>query len=271
MQVRKTASVVALTLTGLLALSACNAQDTSNVAIVNGVPIPSARMDYVIKAQAQQGQQDTAELRKQVREALITREILAQEAVRKGMDKEQTVVVGVDMARQEFLIRAYFEDFVKKNEPTAEEIKAEYERVKAQQTAGGTKQEFKARHILIKDEKKAKSVLNQIIKANGKNFAQLAKANSEDSGSKKDGGALDWSDGSNFVPEFGAALTKLHKGEFTKELVKTKYGYHIIMVDDIRTAEFPPLDQVKDKVAQQLLARKRDEAIDALRKAAKVE
>jgi peptidyl-prolyl cis-trans isomerase C len=270
MQPRKIAALAALTFSGMLPLAACNAEE-GNVAIVNGVPIPAARMDYVIKAQVQQGQQDTPDMRKQVREVLITRELLTQEAVKQGLDKEASVVTGVEMARQEFLIRAYFDDFLKKNQPTDDELKAEYERVKAQQTAGGSKQEFKARHILIKDEKKAKSVLQQIVKANGKNFEQLAKTYSEDSGSKKDGGLLDWSDGSNFVPEFTEAMTKLKKGEFTKSLVKTKYGYHIIRVEDVRTAEFPPFEQVKDRVAQQLLTKKRDEAIDAVRKSAKVE
>jgi peptidyl-prolyl cis-trans isomerase C len=272
MHARNIATILALTLTGMLPLSACKAQEGANVAIVNGVPISAERMNYVLKAQAQQGQQETPELRQQVREVLITRELLTQEAIKLGLDQEPTVKTGVEMARQEFLIRAYFDDFVKKNQPTEADVQAEYERVKAQQTAGGSKQEYKARHILIKDEKKAKSVLQQVIKANGKNFSQLAKANSEDQGSKRDGGSLDWSDGSNFVPEFGAALSKLKKGEFTKTLVKTKYGYHIIIVDDVRTAEFPPLDdKIKQGITQQLLTKKRDEAIEAIRKSATVE
>jgi peptidyl-prolyl cis-trans isomerase C len=270
MQARTTAALGALTLLGLL--TAAHAQDSGTVATVNGVAISAERMEYVLKAQAQQGQQDTPDLRKQVREVLITRELLSQEAAKLGLDQDPGVKTGVEMARQEFLIRAYFDDFVKKNQPTDEEITAEYERVKTEQTAGGTRQEYKARHILIKDEKKAKAVLAQVVKAKGKNFAQLAKANSEDQGSKKDGGALDWSDGSNFVPEFGAAMTKLKKGEFTKQLVKTRYGYHIIMVDDVRAAEFPPLDdKIKQGISQQLLTKKRDQAIEALRQAASIQ
>jgi peptidyl-prolyl cis-trans isomerase C len=269
---RITAALGALALFSLLPLPATHAQEADNVATVNGVAIPADRMDYVLKAQVQQGQQDTPELRKQVREVLITRELLSQEAVKLGLDQDPSVKTGVEMARQEFLIRAYFDDFVKKNQPSEAEVTAEYERVKAEQTAGGPRQEFKARHILIKDEKKAKGVLAQIVKANGKNFAQLAKANSEDQGSKKDGGALDWSDGSNFVPEFSNALTKLKKGEFTKQLVKTKYGYHIIMVDDVRAAEFPALDdKIKQGISQQLLTRKRDQALEALRQGAAIQ
>ena len=119
------------------------------------------------------------------------------------------------MAKQEFLIRAYFDDFIKNNVVTEEETQAEYEKVKAEQSGTGERKEYKARHILMKDEKAAKAVLAQLNKAKGKNFAALAKAKSEDTGSKNDGGALDWSDGSNYVPEFAAALTKLQKGEWT--------------------------------------------------------
>jgi peptidyl-prolyl cis-trans isomerase C len=269
MQFIKPASAAGAALAGMLTLAACNAED--NVAIVNGVPIPQARMEYVVKSQVQQGQQDNEQLRKQVKDVLITRELLAQAAVQKGLDKSPEVQTGVDMARQEFLIRAYFDDFIKNNAVTDEELKAEYERVKAQQSGGGERKEYHARHILMKDEKAAKAVLAQVNKAKAKNFATLAKAKSEDNGSKAEGGLLEWSDGSNFVPEFGAALVKLNKGEWTKQLVKTQYGYHIILVEDIRELQFPPFDQVKDRIGQQVMAEKRDKAIEALKASAKVE
>src|SRR5512145_3362969 len=275
MQLMKAAAAAALTLAGMLALSACNAQDsnagTANIAVVNGVPIPQSRLDYVIKAQVQQGQKDDETMRKQIKEALITREILAQEAVKKGLDKDPNLQTQVDMARQEFLIRAYFDDFVKNNNVTEEELKAEYERVKAQQSGNGERKEYQARHILIKSEKQAKAALAQINKAKGKNFAQIAKAKSEDPGSKAEGGLMDWSDGSNFVKEFSDAMVKLDEGQYTKQLVKTQYGYHIIMMDDVREMQFPPFEQVKERIEQQMLAQKRDKAIEALRTSAKVE
>jgi len=284
MQLLKSASATAVALAGMLTLTACNAEQ-GVVAIVNGVPIPQARMEYVIKSQVQQGQQDSEQLRKQVKDVLITREVLAQEAIRKGLDQSQEVQTGVDMAKQEFLIRAYFDDFVKNNAVTEDEIKAEYEQVKSQQSAGGTRKEYLVRHILVKvdqkdtqnankwtaAEKKGKGILVEVNKAKGKNFAQLAKARSEDPGSKAEGGLLDWSDGSNFVPEFTEAMVKLDKGAWTKQLVKTNYGYHIIMLEDVRSMEFPPLEQVKDRIEQRLLTVKRDKAIEALRTSAKID
>ena len=271
MRVMKAATVVAFTLAGLMAFIAGHAEDNANVAVVNGVPIPQARMEFVVKAQVQQGQKDTPELRQQVKDVLITRELLAQEALKKGLDKSPDVQTQLEMAKQEFLIRAYFDDFVKAASISDEQARAEYEKVKAAQTDNGKKVEYKARHILVKTEKEAKAILASLNKAKGKNFEQLAKQKSQDSGSKAQGGALDWSDGSNYVKEFTYALTKLHKGEYTKEPVKTRFGYHIIMLDDTRPVQFPPYEQVKDKVQQQLLAQARDKKIEELRAAAKVE
>jgi len=265
----KTASTLALVVAGLAALSLGYAAD-SNIAVVNGVPVSEARVDYIVKTQIQQGQKDSPELRKNVADVLITREVLTQEAIKKGFDKDPAVVTQMDMAKQEFLIRAYFEDFIKRNPVSDEEITAEYEKIKAAQ--GGTdRKEYRAAHILLKDEKQANAVLAQINKANGKNFAQLAKAKSEDTGSKKLGGDLDWSDGSNYVKEFSDAMMKLNKGEWTKKPVKTKFGYHIILLEDVRPVQFPPLEQVKDRISQQMLAQKRDKEIEALRAGAKIE
>jgi len=73
------------------------------------------------------------------------------------------------------------------------------------------------------------------------------------------------------VPEFAAAISKLDKGQYTKEPVKTRFGYHIILLEDTRPVEFPPFDQVKDRVAQEMLKQVRDKKIDELKAAAKIE
>lgn len=271
MQLMKRATAAALALASALAFNLGHAADQGTVAIVNGLPIPQARMDYVVKAQVQQGQKDDEALRKNVKDALIMREVLTQDAIKKGLDKTPEYQTQLDMAKQEFLIRAYFDEYLKNNPLSDEETKAEYERIKKEQTGNGERKEYKARHILIKDEKKAKAALAEITKTKGKSFAAVAKAKSEDGGSKAQGGALEWSDGSNFVKEFGEAMTKLKKGEYTKSLIKTQYGYHIIMMDDVRDMQFPELDQIKDKLQQQLLGQKRDKLIADLRAAAKIE
>jgi peptidyl-prolyl cis-trans isomerase C len=271
MQCFKTLTAVGLSLAASLTLLPSYAQEQGNVAVVNGVPIPQARMDMILKSQVQQGQQDTPEMRKNLKDVLITREIIAQDAIKKGLDKQPDVQTQLDLAKQEFLIRAYFDDLLTNSKPTDDQLRAEYEKIKASQTEGGSKMEYRPRHILVKTEKEAKAVLANLKKTGGKNFAQIAKQKSMDSGSKAEGGLLDWSDGSTYVPEFTQGLTKLQKGEYTKEPVKSQFGYHIIMLEDTRNAQFPPFDQVKDKVQQEVLKQLRDKKIDELRAAAKIE
>lgn len=272
MQPTKIAKFLALPLAGALLVAAAvhAADDKGNVAVVNGTPIPQARMDFIVKSQVQQGQKDTPELRQQIKDVLITRELIAQDAAKKGLDKSPEVQSQLDMAKQEFMIRAYFDDLLKTAQPTDAQLHAEYDKLKASQE-GGKRTEYKARHILVKTEAEAKAIIASLNKNGGKNFAQLAKQKSTDKGSKEQGGQLDWSDGSQYVPEFSNAMSKLDKGTYTKEPVKTRFGYHVILLEDTRPVEFPPFDQVKDRVSQELLKQARDKKIDELRAAAKIE
>lgn len=277
----KSTAIAVLSLSGIVALTACNAQEPGkNMAVVNGVPIPQARMDFVMKMQQAQGQKDSEDMRKQLREALITREIVTQEAVKKGLDKSVDYQTQMDLAKQQVLVNSFIEDYLKSHEPTEAELKAEYEAVKKEQFDPNVK-EYKVRHILIntpkKDDpkaaaaakKKAEGILAQLQK--GAKFDELAKKYSDDAGSKVKGGELDWTDGANLVKPFAEAMKALGKGETSKTLVQTQYGYHIIRVDDVREPQFPPFEQVKDEVAKQLIGKQRDKVIEELRKAAKVE
>ncbi len=128
------------------------------------------------------------------------------------------------------------------------QLKAKYEQMK--QTAMNTKQ-YKVSHILVKDEKSANNVLAQLKK--GQKFAALAKKFSTDPGSKNNSGDLGWSDGSNYVPEFSAAIKTLQKGQYTTVAVKTQFGYHIIQLNDTKTgsSDFASFDKMKDQLKQQ--------------------
>lgn len=277
----KSAAAAALGMVGVVALSACNAQEPGkNMAVVNGVPIPQARMDFVMKMQQAQGQKDSPDMRKQLREALITREIVTQEAVKKGLDKSVDYQTQMDLAKQQVLVNAFIEDYLKTHEPTEADLKAEYEAVRKEQFDPNAK-EYKARHILVKTpqkddpkaaaaaKKKAETLLARLQK--GAKFEDLARKNSDDEGSKAKGGELDWTDGGNLVKPFADAMKAMSKGETSKTPVRTQYGFHIIRIDDVRDPQFPPYEQVKDEVAKQLIGKQRDKVIEDLRKAAKVE
>ena len=267
----KSSALVALSLSGMMLLGVCHAQKTDeNLAVVNGVPIPKARAEFVARMQTASGQQkDTPEFRQQLREALITREIITQEAIKKGLDKTPEFETQIALARQQALVGAYMEDYLEHHEPTEADLRAEYDKVKAEQYDPNAK-EYKVRHILVKTEKEAKEVLALLAKK-GTKFEDVAKKRSTDTGSKNKGGDLDWTDGSNLVPPFTEAMKALDKGQRTKTPVKTPYGFHIIEVVDVRTPQFPAFEDVKEQVAKQLISKQRDEMIDALRAAAKIE
>jgi peptidyl-prolyl cis-trans isomerase C len=266
----KTSLLAVLALGGTLVFTACQADDAStNIAVVNGVPIPKERLDFVAKIQAAQGQQDTEETRRQLREALITREIITQEAVKKGLDQSPEYRTQMELAKQQLLVNAFLEDYLKSHEPTEADMMAEYERVKAQDFDPDAK-EYKVRHIMVAKEAEAKAILAQ-LKQKGVKFEDLAKKKSMDNGSKNKGGELGWTDGSNLAKPFAEAMKSLKKGETTKTPVQTQYGWHIIRVDDIRDPTFPAYEEVKEQIARQLIAKQRDDLIDTLRKQATIE
>ncbi|MGH9576130.1 MAG: peptidylprolyl isomerase, partial [Terriglobales bacterium] len=248
----KSALLLALAAACLAVLPAGYAADTKqkNAAVVNGAPIPQARIDFVAKAQIAQSQgqqQDGPEFRENIREIMITREILYQEALKRKLDKNPDYQLQLDLAKQQIILGVLFEDINKKTQPTEADVVKEYERVKAQQGGDGGKQ-YKARHILVKEEAEAKQVLADL--QNGGDFAKIAAEKSTDPGSKDNGGELDWSEAEAYAQPFGEALKGLKKGEMTKEPVKTNYGYHIIELQDVRTLPFASLEQVKGQIQQ---------------------
>ncbi len=263
----------ALAATCLAVLPAGYAADTKqkNVAVVNGVPIPQSRIDFVAKAQIAQSQgqqQDGPEFRENVREIMITREILYQEAIKRKLDKNPDYQLQLGLAKQQIILGVLFEDINKKTQPSDADVFKEYERVKAQQGGDAGKQ-YKARHILVKEEAEAQQILADL--QNGGDFAKIAAEKSIDPGSKDNGGELDWAEAQAYVQPFGEALRSLKKGEMTKEPVKTSYGYHIIELQDVRTQPFPPLEQVKGQIQQTLANKAREDYIADLRAKAKIQ
>lgn len=221
-----------------------------NIAVVNGRPIPKARADFFVSEQVQQGQTDTPELQRMVRDELINREVLQQEAERRGLGSSNEVKQQMDLTRQAILLRALQQDFMKTHKVSDKELTEEYNRIKAQ---FGDK-EYRARHILVDSEDKAKSLIEQIRK--GAKFEEVAKQNSKDPGSGANGGDLDFAAPGNFVPEFSRAMTALQKGQMTDAPVKTQFGWHIIKLEDVRDAQIPSLDEVKPQLSQSLLGKR---------------
>ncbi|SAI73694.1 peptidyl-prolyl cis-trans isomerase [Bordetella ansorpii] len=219
-----------------------------NVATVNGKAITQKSLDEFVKLLVSQGATDSPQLREQVKQEMINRQVFVQAAEKQGIAKQSDVQTELELARQGILVRSLMAGYLEKHPVTDAQIQAQYDKLKKEQAG---KQEFKVRHILVKDEKTANDLLAQ-IKSDKTKFDELAKKNSQDPGSAERGGDLGWAPPTNYVPPFAEAVQKLKKGELADKPVQTQFGWHIIQVDDTRPVEFPPLDQVRPQLEEML-------------------
>ncbi|HEY6720315.1 MAG TPA: peptidylprolyl isomerase [Burkholderiales bacterium] len=231
---------------------------------VNGKAIPKSRLDFIVKQRAAQGQPDSEETRKAILDNLITQEVVAQEADRKGLAKTADVRAQLELTRQQVLAQALIQDHLKAHPVKDEEMLAEYNKVKASR---GDK-EYKARHILVDKEAEANEIIAQLKK--GAKFEDLAKQ-SKDPGSKDKGGDLDWNPPGTYVKPFADALSKLEKGKYTETPVQTQFGWHVIQLDDVRPMQFPPYDTVKQQLSTRMQEQEVQKFVGELRAKAKIE
>jgi peptidyl-prolyl cis-trans isomerase C len=202
--------------------------------------------DFMLKQRTAQGQPDTPELRQAIRDELNTRELIVREAKKQGLDKSPGMKAEMDLTAQTVLVRAFMADYLKAHPVPDDVLHKEYDQIKSQM---GDK-EYKVRHILVDKEDEAKDIIAQLQK--GEKFEKLASERSKDSGSKANGGDLDWNVPANFVKPFADAMVGLQKGKFTTSPVQTQFGWHVIELDDVRDAKVPGFDEVKPQLQQRM-------------------
>jgi len=217
-----------------------------------------AYFDFMLKQRTAQGQPDTPELRAAVRDELNTRELLVREAKKQGLDKTPALKTEMDLTQQTVLVRAYMADYLKAHPVPEDALRKEYDAIKGQI---GDK-EYKVRHILVDKEDEAKEIIAALQK--GEKFEKLADR-SKDTGSKANGGDLDWNAPANFVKPFADAMIALPKGKFTTTPVKSQFGWHVIQVDDVRDAKVPTFEEVKPQLAQRMQGQVVDKYLRDLR------
>lgn len=257
---------IAMAISAIIFSATAFAAEANKVATVNGVVIPEAKMTFFIQQLAARGQQDTPELRAKLKEDLIRNEIIVQEALKSGLDKNTEVIEQLDMARTQILFGAYISDYIKAHPIAEADMKSFYDtQVKAQFSG----KEYHARHILVATEAEAKSILADLKK--GKKFEDMAKSKSTDKGSGANGGDLGWASPTDFVKEFSDAMVKLPKGKIIDAPVKSQFGFHIIKIEDIRDAKGPAYEEVKADIQKELHNKMLQQLITDLRSKAKVE
>ena len=259
----------------LLVLSGCNADQDAKptaaasteviVATVNGAPINKSSIDMIVNESNGQQPVNTPEAREAIVNQLIIQTLIADEAIKQGLDKTPAVADQLNVLKLSVLSNAYIQNYLDTQKPSDDELKAEYERIKAAVVGS----EYHARHILVESESDAQTIIAE-LKKNPGSFAKLAEEKSLDTGSKANGGDLGWFDLSSMVPEFGNAAAKLEKGQISQAPVKTEYGYHIIQLEDSRPIQAPPFDEVKSHLVEAVQQKNLKTQVEDLKAKAKI-
>lgn len=248
------------------AAAAKAAEPGKTLAVVNGVALPQIFANFVRQSRVNRGGAPDTLTDEAVRDAVIIAELLSQEAMRKGLDKGPTLLAAMEFQKKELLSQALIEDYLRSHPLAEEAIKAEYD--KAKDKAGES--EYRARHILVNSEKEAKDLIAKLTTGKKAKFEDLAKKYSKDS-SAGNGGDLGWTLPANLVPEFANAMVKMKAGQVSKEPVQTKFGWHVIRLEETRKMEFPEFDKLKNRIASQMQQQNLRKYVLELRAGAKIE
>lgn len=221
--------------------------------------ISDARVNAVIKAVEESGRTITPEQKTMIRQELIKTEVLKDEALAQGLDKDPEFQATIDNLQASLLAKQLVSDYVKKHPATPAEIKEAYQQTIASQPAQKT---YQVSHILYSTKAEADTAIELLRK--GKAFDQLARTQSTDEGSRTENGSLGWVSAESLDPAFAEAMVKLSKGQVTAEPVQSSFGWHVIKLDNIREENRPTLEESKAQLEQFVLQQKVQKYIEGL-------
>ena len=247
------------------AAPAAAATTAATVATVNGKKLSGELYDTFVQAVTGGQMQEplTDEQKTQLIDQLVNMTLAAQAAEKEGLQKDAKVAARIDLLRTQILAEAASEKYIKAHPVSETEMKAEYDA----QIASMPK-EYKARHILVDKKETAEAIIRE-LQAGG-DFSKLAKAESKDS-SAQSGGDLGWFSPQTMVKPFADAVMALEKGKYTTTPVQSEFGYHVIILDDVRNPEAPKFEDVKPQVEMFVQRKKLQEYLDGLRKTAQIQ
>lgn len=250
----------------LAAFAACNkkpaeqqAQKGAVLAKVGATVITEGDLEREMKSLPDYAQQMFSDEKGKEKfvEELVKKEMLYQEAVKKGLDKSADFLKKVDEFKKLTLVSELLEkEIMAKAKVTDQEAKEYYEKHKGDFV---TTSQIKASHILVKTEDEANKVLARLKK--GEKFEEIARKESLDKGSAKNGGDVGYFARGQMVPEFEKAASELKPGEISKP-VKSNYGFHVIKVTDKKTGPVIEYDRIKDLISQKLSGERQKESFD---------
>lgn len=228
---------------------------------VNGRKITEEMLERYVKYRGIPKDAHPEQQRKMMLEELINRELIYLDAVDKGVDKMPEVQADVENQKVNVVAGAMLRETTKDVKFTDQQLKQAYdEYIKKMPSAV----EYKARHILLNDEKTAKEVIAELDK--GANFVELTKKKS----AEPEGGDLGWFQADQMIKPFADVIVKLKNGEYTKTPVKTDYGWHVVLREDSRKADPPTFDSLKEQFRMRLMNKTVEAYIGSLRDKGKI-
>jgi peptidyl-prolyl cis-trans isomerase C len=247
----------------ILLSSSALAEESKVIVEVDNFNLNTLHFAYFAAKQTPDGE-PSAEQQIKLLNELVNTFILSNSAEGKALAQEPDLAAAIDVSRARLITQALIENTLENSPVTNDEIKAIYD----EQYAGKTKQEFKARHILVKTEDEAKALIKQLN--DGADFAQLAKEHSTGPSSSA-GGDLGWFEKDMMVKPFADAVASMSNGTHSSSPVNTQFGWHIILREDAKDLGSLALAQVKDDIISSLRTQKLRALINKLRENAKVE
>lgn len=246
-------------------IATASSSSNTPLATVNGIAIPASLLEQNVRANVEKGQRDTPELRQLLKDELINRELLAQEAAKLGLDKTAEAKTQLAQMRQTLMVELLLTDMMKKNPITDVKIKAEYDR---RIDALKNEQEYRVGLIITPTEDEAKAILVRLNK--GESFQKIAEQSSIDP-SKAKGGDVGWVLPAQILPAISNVMVNLKKGSVAVAPIRTQAGWNIIKLEDQRSYQPPALNEAKNDIRQALLQQQRFDFVKRLREGAKIQ
>jgi peptidyl-prolyl cis-trans isomerase C len=246
----------------------CAAQSAdAPVAVVNGVAIAARLMDRNVQANVAQGQKDTPELRAALKQELVARELMAQEAQKRGLDKLPATQDALQVMRQNLLIELVLNDEFTKNPIAEAELKTEYERQVKALKAAGDLQQFQISSIVVATEADARAVMTAV--RSGQGFDALAKSRSMDP-SKDKGGDLGWFLPDQIAPAISNVVVNLAPGAVSAAPIQVGPYWHVVKLTAKRPYQVPGFEESKTLVQAAVVQNRRAALLKKLTDAAVV-
>jgi peptidyl-prolyl cis-trans isomerase C len=233
------------------------------LATVNGSPVTQGALDVYGTQRKSQGTGEEASDPAMILDELIALELMRQEANNKGLGSNAVVVATLDQQQRTVLAGAAIKDFMINNPVSDEEAQTLYD---AQ--IGKAGKEYNARHILVENEEDATAVI--ALLDSGSDFSELAKEKSTGP-SGPNGGKLGWFGAGQMVKPFSDAAAELETGSYTKTPVQTQFGWHVIILDEVRESSPPPFDDVKERLKMMLANQKLQQHVESIKSSATID